>query len=105
MAKGYEDLSRRGLIQLNKDFDQDHDGELLHYLSENSDKYEGIRPIEAIIDRADQASEIIGDTGRKIKTIVADEGGKLLEGVIDAISDIADMITPEAEDLIESLIE
>lgn len=103
MSKNYADLSRRGLIQLNKDFDEDNDGKLLQYLSENGEKYEDIRPIEAIIDRADQACEIIGDSGRKIKAVISGEGGKLIDNVIDVICDIADIAMPEIGNVIDSI--
>ena len=42
MGKTYEDLSRRALIKLNKDFDQENDAKLLEYLTENGEKYESI---------------------------------------------------------------
>lgn len=103
MSKNYADLSRRGLIQLNKDFDEDNDGKLLQYLSENGEKYEDIRPIESIIDRADQASEIIGNSGRKIKAVISGEGGKLIDNVVDVICDIADIAMPEIGKIIDSI--
>lgn len=93
MAKGYEDLSRRGLIELNKDFDVENDGALMKFLAENGDNYEDIRPIESIIDRVDQVAETVSNAGYKIKSVIGKEGGNLLESVIGAIADAADIVT------------
>ena len=93
MAK-YEDLSRRGLIKLNKDFDAENDGALMHFLAENGDNYEDIRPVEAIIDRVDQAAETVSKAGYRIKSVIGKEGSNLLESVIGAIADVADIAMP-----------
>lgn len=103
MGKHYKDLSRRGLIQLGTDFDAENDGALLEYLTENGDKYEDIRPIESIIDRADQVSEIIGNSGRKIMAVLdGNNEGDLLDKVIDTISNIADSLSSEIDEISES---
>lgn len=101
MGKNYNDLSRRGLIKLGMDYDAENEGALLDYLTKNGDKYEDIRPVEKIIERADQVSEIAGNAGRKIMAVLGGGDGDILDDVIDTItSDIADVLT---QDISESL--
>lgn len=101
MGKNYNDLSRRGLIKLGMDYDAENNGALLEYLTANGDKYEDIRPVEKIIERADQVSEIAGNAGRKIMAVLGGGDGDILDDVIDTIaSDIADVLT---QDISESL--
>lgn len=88
MGKGYEDLSRRALIQLDKDFDQVSDGALIDYLTENSDKYESVRPVEKILARADQIADAAGDSMGIVKDTLVKESGKLLDNLIDSIASI-----------------
>ena len=95
MAKGYEELSRRGLIQLGKDFDQDNDAALIDYLTKNSDKYESIRPVESVIDKIDKVAETFGGSKINIKNVVTKEADKLLDAVVDAISGTADVASNE----------
>lgn len=99
MAKGYEDLSRRALIRLGKDYDQVSDAALLQYLTENSDKYEGIRPVEKVIDKVDQIKETICGSGSTIKKTFENEADKVLDSVIDTLVSTVDM----AESGLESL--
>ena len=66
MAKGYEDLSRKALIKLNKDFDKKSGGELHKFLSENDDKYEEITPVELFAESISDAVESIGFTAADI---------------------------------------
>lgn len=73
MSKCYEDLSRRGLIHLGHDFDADNGGALQHYLAEHADEYENIRPVEAVIERADQIVETVSVPVRAIKEAVMDK--------------------------------
>lgn len=90
MARSYEDLSRRGLIKLNKDFDQDNEEMLLHYLMENEDSYEGIRPVESVIDRIDKVSDAFSESKGGIKRFVTNGVNNLIDSVIDAISGVSD---------------
>ena len=55
MGKNYEDLSRRGLIKLDHDFDKQNNGALSKYLAKHEDEYEDIRPVEKVIDCCDTA--------------------------------------------------
>lgn len=58
MAK-YEDLSRRALIKLGHDFDSLNDGTLQKFLDHNEDLYEGIRPVEMIVEGWDKGIQTI----------------------------------------------
>lgn len=72
MAKGYQDLSRRGLIKLNEDFDNENEGKLLDYLSKNDDRYENVRTIEKIVERCDQVKdEFTGKASSGLQKIAA----------------------------------
>lgn len=99
MAKTYEDLSRRALIQLGHDYDDNNDGALLQYLTEHSDEYEKIRPVEAIINRMDQAVSTISKSGYKIKKTIGIEGGNIVEKAIDTVSDVADIISDSLDNM------
>lgn len=86
MAKRYEDLSRRALIRLGRDYDQISDAALLQYLSEHSDEYENIRPVEKVIDRVDQIRDTVFGSRSTIKQTFAKEADRILDSVIDALS-------------------
>lgn len=88
MGKHYEDLSRRGLIKLNNDFDDDNDAALLKYLTEKGDNYENIRFVESIINGADQVVDTVSSS-HIVKTILSKESNKVVDTVIDAVIDIA----------------
>lgn len=92
MAKGYEDLSRRALIKLGHDYDQEHNGELMLYLTEHSDEYEGIRPVESLVQRTDQLVDTIHKSVFKLKPIVDTAAHKVVDKVADAAIDNADKI-------------
>lgn len=93
MSKNYEDLSRRGLIKLSHDFDQDNDGVLLQYLAEHGDEYENIRPVEKVVERADQLIETVSTSTKGIREAIADHSAKnVTVAVLDCIIDNADVI-------------
>lgn len=93
MSKCYEDLSRRGLIRLGHDFDSDNDGALQHYLEEHGDEYENIRPIETVIERADQIVETVSVPMRTIKHAFMDKDcKKVATTIFDTVVDNADLI-------------
>lgn len=85
MSRGYEDLSRRALIQMGHDFDQDNDAKLLEYLNENDERYEGIRPVEKMTDKMDQLGKKLAISGGVLKKAAYNEMNKLMDGVIDTI--------------------
>lgn len=92
MAKGYEDLSRRALIKLGHDYDQAHNGELMLYLTEHSDEYEGIRPVECLVQRTDQIVETIHNSVSKFKPIIDTAAHKVVNKVADTAIENADKI-------------
>lgn len=92
MGKHYNDLSRRALIKLGNDFDQEHDAELLQYLTEHGDEYEGIRPVEKIIEKADQLKETASVSGGAIKKVLAKEADRMIDAVIDSLTDTAESL-------------
>lgn len=92
MAKGYEDLSRRGLIALGKDFDLDNDAELLKYLTEHSERYEDIRPVEALICKVDNLGEAIKGSSITLKKSACTEGNKVLDSVVDVVDESSRLI-------------
>ena len=89
MAKGYECLSRRALIQLNKDYDAENDEALLKYLQAHLDNYEEIRAVEKISDSVDNAASTLKKSGAVIKTALAKEGDKLIESALDVVNTTA----------------
>lgn len=93
MAKGYSDLSRRALIQLNEDFDQENNSSLLQFLTENEEDYENVRPIESIVERCDQVKESICDTGgNMLKQFAIKQADSLLDKIISTVGGIVDGI-------------
>ena len=92
MARGYEDLSRRALIKLGHDFDQAHDGELMRYLTEHNTEYEGIRPVESLVQRADQIVETVHNSVFKLKPIVDTAAHRVVNKVADSAIENADKI-------------
>lgn len=89
MSRSYEDLSRRALVQLGKDYDADNDAHLLGYLQENDQKYEGIRPVEKVIQRTDEVKQVMTDAGITVKNVVMRQVDKVLDCVIDAVKSTA----------------
>lgn len=87
--KSYEDLSRRALIKLNKDFDMDNDDALLRYLDkkleENPNTYESIRIPERVIVVADKTATEV----KRIGEDVIDKGGTLIAKITENLADSA----------------
>ena len=91
MARNYTDLSRRGLIKLASDYDQNNDAKLMQYFTENDKKYEGIRPMESVIERLDQVKETITESGSAIKSVCIQQADKMIDSVIDALTNAANI--------------
>ena len=85
MSRSYEDLSRRALVQLGKDYDANNDAQLLRYLQENDQKYEGIRPVEKVIQRTDEVKQVMTDAGATVKNVVMRQIDKVLDCVVDTV--------------------
>lgn len=89
MAASYEDKSRRALIQLGKDYDADNGAQLLSYLQANDEKYEGIRPVEKVIQRTDEVKQVMKDAGVTVKGVVMRQIDKVLDSVVDAVRSVS----------------
>lgn len=76
----YKDLSRRGLIKLNEDFDKENDDALLEYLNTTLNDYELIRPQEQRIVDADEMKDAIKDAPKNIAKAFKDP--EIAAGVI-----------------------
>ena len=92
MSRSYEDLSRRALVQLGKDYDADNNAHLLGYLQENDPKYEGIRPVEKVIQRTDEVKQVMSEAGITVKNVVMRQVDKVLDCVIDAVKHTANEV-------------
>lgn len=90
MAKSYEDLSRRALIDLNKRYDGDNQAALMCYLEETDPEvhYEGIRPIESMVDKIDQISATVAENGSALKEAAIKAAEGTLDKVINTLGDI-----------------
>ena len=97
MSQGYEDLSRRALIKLGKDYDQASDAALLQYLTNHNGEYEGIRPVEKAIARVDQVKDTISGSTSIVKKTLAREADRVLDTVINTLAEVAD----KTEELLE----
>ena len=86
MAASYEDKSRRALIQLGKDFDAENDAQLLSYLQEHDEEYEGI---EKVIQRTDEVKQVMQDAGVTVKNVVMRQIDRVLDCVVDAVKNTA----------------
>ena len=95
MGKRYEDLSRRALIKLGNNYDQEHDAELLQYLTEHSDEYEGIRPVEKIIEKADHIVDTASTSSSIVKKVLAAEADKMMDAVISSLTETAETLIKE----------
>lgn len=90
MAKGYEDLSRRALIKLGKDFDQENDAALMQYLAEHSNEYENIRFVEKCIVKADTIAQSLKGSKSIIKDVLISQSDKIIDTVVNAVVTVAD---------------
>lgn len=99
MARNYEDLSRRALVALNKDYDNDNDGKLMGYFAEVDPErqYEGIRPIESVVDRIDQITDTVKENGGALKEAAIKAAEGTLDKVINTLGDIISGVTEGGE--------
>lgn len=81
----YHELSRRGLIKLNEDFDLNHNNELKGYLLDSRDRYEDIRPHEALVAKMDDAAEKAKARGGVVSDIVIKKLDKIFDKVMDKL--------------------
>ena len=102
--KTYEDLSRRALIQLGHEYDELNDNRLQKFLTHNEDLYEGIRPVERIIDGCDQAIETVFGSRVSVCQSICSAGGTVIGAVGEALATAAGtVINAGAKHLVEML--
>lgn len=85
MMENYGQVSRRGLIKLNEDFDSANENMLLEYLKENDGNYEEVRPVEKAIEYVDMVTESADEAKTGIKGIAIEEINKLLNKMTDVV--------------------
>lgn len=90
MERSYEDLSRRALIKLGHNYDADNDGSLRTYLEEHEDSYEGVRPVERVIERTDEMRAALSESSGIIKKAALDQMDKLLDKMVNGLNTMLD---------------
>ena len=97
----YNDLSRRGLIDLNAKYDKENDNALYDFMVEKNKEtgFERIRPFEQVADRIDKVNASIRNSNDNIKQKFADRINNLFDSLIDSINE---EITEYTEDDDES---
>lgn len=97
----YDELSRRGLINLNKDFDNDNQNSLKEYLNSSETVYEPVRPIEQVIERLDEATDAVKARGGVVSDAIMSRVNDMFDGIIDSITkeiNRCDDVAEESED-------
>lgn len=82
----YEELSRRGLIKLNHDYDNESGNALKEFLNESNTVYEPIRPIEQVIDKLDKTTEAMEARGSAVSGAILDRVNAMFDGIIDNLT-------------------
>ena len=83
----YNELSRRGLIKLNNDFDIANDNALKEFLNSSSEGYEGIRPHEQMIEKMDETIDRVKIQGGIVSSALVKRMDKVFDRLMDKISD------------------
>ena len=87
MSKTYKDLSRRDLIKLNKNFDKRNNNSLQEYLNDHEDDFEGIRPIEVLTEKVDEAKIAIKNGSKdSINRFLSVELDKAVDNILNVIT-------------------
>lgn len=81
----YNELSRRGLIKLNHDFDAANDNALHEFLNGAQESYEGIRPFEEIAQRVDELSGVLNDKKDAVSQSMMDRVNHVFDGVVKSL--------------------
>lgn len=97
----YEGLSRRGLINLNHDFDKDNNNMLKEYLGDNEAGYEEIHPYEEVIDRMGDVSDALQDRMDTVSKSMVFRLNNVFDSLVESIKDEVDrceQVLDEQED-------
>lgn len=86
----YNDLSRRGLIKLNNDFDRENNNSLKQFLNDNRSEYEGIRPHEKMFDKLDDVHDEIAIRGGVVASAVIKRMDKVFDRMMGKIQSEVD---------------
>lgn len=86
----YGELSRRGLIKLNNDFDKANENQLKNFLDSSDTEYEGIRPFEAIAERMDEVSEVVKKKSDTVSQAMMDRVNHMFDSVINSMTEEID---------------
>lgn len=78
----YEELSRRGLIKLNRDYDVESNNALKEFLNNSQTVYEPIRPIEQVIDKIDKTTEAMEARGSAVSDAIMDRVNHVFDTII-----------------------
>ena len=88
----YDDLSRRGLIKLNNQYDNDNNNQLKEY-AENIDSInpiERIRPYEEVAQKIDNLSEAMQHKGGQVSRAMLDRVNHMFDAIVESMKDEAD---------------
>lgn len=96
----YNDISRRGLIKLNGDFDEANDGKLQEFLDGKGEgSYEGVKQYETVLEKLTTSIETAKSTGNTVTSLAVQRAEKILDDLtssmleeVDRIHDIFDEI-------------
>ena len=78
----YNDISRRGLIELNNDFDKKSDNALYNFLNNSEKDYEEIRPYERVAEKLDEVTEAIQAKGGIISNAMVDRVNHIFDNMV-----------------------
>lgn len=83
----YKEISRRGLIKLNTDYDKANDNSLHKFLNEPGREYEEIRPFEQISERLDEVAMVFEDKTDAVSQAMMNRVNHVFDNVVNAITD------------------
>lgn len=83
----YKELSRRGLIKLNNEFDQANDHALHNFLNGDDRNYEEVRPYEQIAEKMDEVTEAVQMKGGVISTAIIDRANHIFDSMIAGLTE------------------
>ena len=83
----YKDLSRRGLIKMNGDYDKTNDNKLKEFMNNSSTAYEEIRPYEQIAERLDDLTEAVEEKGGVVSDAIMGRVNHVFDSIITSMSE------------------
>ena len=86
----YGELSRRGLIKLNNDYDKANDNALNDFLDQHDGFYEEIRPYEQIAEKLDDVTETLQQKGSQVSNAMMDRVNHVFDAMINSMTEEID---------------